>query len=115
MNDPKYKACKGDKFWHREGRYFIEASEPVMVLRGKDVASLAAIMAYVEILMGMEGHPTVDSHIESSTERLFTFYNYQKNNADKAGVGCSQKHHSGSEKIIIRAGELLKELGFITK
>ncbi len=75
MNDPKYKCCKGDKFWHREGHYFIEALEPVMVLRGKDVTSLIAIMAYVDILLGMEGHPTVDSHLESSTERLFTFYN----------------------------------------
>lgn len=106
-HDPKYRFGKDDSIWHRESEYYVDPDEPVMLLRGKDVTALHACIMYVEILMSMPPNETVDSHLTSSLERLKTFYVYQTTSG-VAGVGCSQKHHGGSEKIIERAAELLK-------
>lgn len=113
MNDPKYQFCAGDKLLHREGGYFIPAAEPVMVLRGKDVTVLAAVIAYIEALEEMNPHPTVDDHLAGSMERLHTIYNYQIENSSIVGVGCSQVHHSGSELILQKAYSKLVELGYV--
>jgi hypothetical protein len=109
MNDPKYYPCCG-RLMHTEGEYFIPEDEPIMMLRGKDVTSLAAIVAYVKELMRMEDTETVRSHLESSVERLKTIYKYQIENSDKAGVGCSQIWHSTSDEILKRAGDLINEI-----
>ena len=110
MNDPKYRFGDTDRLFHRTGLYEIEADEPVMVLRGKDVTALHACMMYVEILLGMPENEVVNSHLDSSIERLAASYIYQTTNTKKTGVGCSQKHHGGSERIIERARAMLIEL-----
>ena len=112
MNDPKYKFGETDRLWHRDGRYFIDECEPVMVLRGKDVTSLAAICAYVQSLLDMSENEVVNSHLDSSMERLKSFWVYQTTSG-VSGVGCSQKHHSGSEQYIEKAEKLLRELKYI--
>ena len=112
MNDPKYKFGDTDKLYHRHGEYFIDKNEPVMVLRGKDVTSLAAICAYVQTLLDMKENEVVNSHLDSSIERLRVFWEYQTTSG-VSGVGCSQKHHSGSEKHIADAETLLRELRIV--
>jgi hypothetical protein len=54
----------------------------------------------------------VNSHLDSSLERLRVFYEYQTTSG-VAGVGCSQKHHSGSEQYIEKAEKLLREMRVI--
>jgi hypothetical protein len=112
MNDPKYKFGDTDRLYHRGGEYFISEDEPVMVLRGKDVTCLAAVCAYVQALLDMSENEVVNSHLDSSMERLKTFWEYQTTSG-VAGVGCSQKHHSGSEQYIEKAEKLLRELKYI--
>lgn len=112
MNDPKYQFGDTDRLFHRSGEYFILENEPVMVLRGKDVTSLAAVCAYVQALLDMSENEVVNSHLDSSMERLKSFYEYQTTSG-VAGVGCSQKHHSGSEQYIKKAETLLRELRFL--
>ena len=112
MNDPKYKFGDTDKLYHRTSEYFISDDEPVMVLRGKDVTSLAAICEYVQALLDMSENEVVNSHLDSSMERLKSFWEYQTTSG-VSGVGCSQKHHSGSEQYIAKAEKLLKELKYI--
>jgi hypothetical protein len=112
MNDPKYKFGADDQLFHRIGEYFIDKNEPVMVLRGKDVTSLAAICGYVNALLDMSENEIVNSHLDSSLERLKTFYEYQTTSG-VAGVGCSQKHHSNSEQYIKKTELLLTELRLI--
>ena len=112
MNDPKYKFGDSDRLYHRGGEYFIDQNEPVMVLRGKDVTCLAAICAYVQALLDMSENEVVNSHLDSSLERLRVFWEYQTTSG-VAGVGCSQKHHSGSEKYIAETEILLRELRVI--
>jgi len=112
MNDPKYKFGENDRLYHRFGEYFIDKDEPVMVLRGKDVTSLAALIGYVKALLEMSENEVVNSHLDSSLERLVSFYKYQTTSG-VAGVGCSQKHHSGSEQYIEKARSLLIETNMI--
>jgi hypothetical protein len=80
-----------------------------MVLRGKDVTCLAAICAYVQALLDMNENEVVNSHLDSSLERLRVFWEYQTTSG-VAGVGCSQKHHSGSEQYLAKAEQMLREL-----
>lgn len=108
VNDPKYKFGSDDSIYHRYGEYFIEPDEPVMLLRGKDVTSLAAILGYINALESMYPNDIVDSHLDSSLERLHAFWLYQISSG-KSGVGCSQKHHSGSELYICEAETKLRE------
>jgi len=54
----------------------------------------------------------VNSHLDSSLERLRVFYEYQTTSG-VAGVGCSQKHHSGSEQYIEKAEKLLRDMRVI--
>jgi hypothetical protein len=110
-NDPKYNFTQ-EGLIHAQDGYLVSPSEPVMVLRGKDVTSLAAITAYVRVLLEMEENTVVDSHLNSSLERLRTFYLYQQAGVG-VGVGCSQLYHSGSAQIQAEALELLRELRLV--
>jgi len=110
VNDPKYKFGDSDRLYHRDGNYFIDNNEPVMVLRSKDITSLAAIVSYIETLLGMPCNPAVDDHIKSATERLHAFYMYQKNNTHLQSVGCNRSSHRGGSYILTAARELLSEL-----
>ena len=112
MNDPKYQFGDTDKLHHRGGGYIISDDEPGMVLRGKDVTSLAATIAYVQALLDMSENEVVNSHLDSSLERLHTFWKYQTTSG-VSGVGCSQKHHSGSEQYIKKAEDLLRYMKLV--
>lgn len=111
-HDPKYEFGAADVLWRcgdNNDGYIVPLGEPVMVLRGKDVTSLVAICAYIEALDWMDMHPVVKSQLESSFERLRTFYKYQIDK-DKQGVIDSQKHHSGFEKILERAKNIIENI-----
>lgn len=113
VHDPKYQFGAEDRIYHRGGEYYVPESEPVMLLRGKDVTALHACLCYVNVLLEMDSSDVVESHLTSSLERLLAFYRYQTENPHVSGVGCSQKHHSGSEKIIEEARLKLVELRMI--
>jgi hypothetical protein len=80
MNDPKYDVVDG-RLWHREGRYFVPAEEPVMLLRGKDPVALAMIRTYLE--SGVD-----ESHRASATERMEAFATYQAKYPERTKIGC---------------------------
>ena len=109
MSDPKYYVGGGGKICHEDG-YELPEEEPIMIFRGKDIGSLDAICEYVEMLTEQPQNKTVVSHLESSTERLRAFYNYQVNNPHLQSVGCSQRAHEGVSRFLTRAAGLLLEL-----
>lgn len=87
-HDPKYGFVDG-KIWNKTGGYFLPPDEPVIVFRGKDQATLAAIMGYIECLEKQEQTPHVLEHIRTSTERLNTIMDFQIANPERAGIGCT--------------------------
>ena len=95
MNDPKYNVM----LCHADG-YIISPDEPVMLLRGKDVGALVAIVAYVEMLEGEHPNAVINSHLDSSLERLEAFYTYQKENPDLQTIGCSRRNHGLAQHYI---------------
>jgi hypothetical protein len=105
MGDPKYPVKNG-KINHIDG-YELPEDEPIMVFRGKDIGSLAAICEYLEMLEEQPQNSTIVSHRESSIERLESFYIYQKNNPDLQSVGCSRRAHSGGSAFLLRAQRVL--------
>ena len=109
MSDPKYKpTSKG--IMHEDG-YMLPDDEPLMILRGKDIGALNNIVDYIEMLQEQVPQtPTIISHLESSTERLLAFYEYQKNNPDLQSVGCSRRSHVDSLFFMKRAEDKILEL-----
>jgi hypothetical protein len=110
MSDPKYYVGQTGKIHHEDG-YELPDEEPIMIFRGKDIGSLDAICEYIEMLLDQPQNKTIVSHLESSTERLSAFYNYQISNPDLQSVGCSQKAHEGVSRFLTRAKDLLIHLG----
>lgn len=86
-HDPKY-AWQDGRVLHREGGYLLPADEPVMLLRGKDVAVPHMIRAYIALLEAQPQTQIVKDHIASATERLTTIEHWQVEHADRAGLGC---------------------------
>lgn len=86
--DPKYDFVDG-RIWNRSGGYFLPDDEPVMVLRGKDQACLAAIFGYIECMEKQEQTPHVLEHIRTSRERLQAFLDFQTSNPERSGIGCT--------------------------
>lgn len=87
-HDPKYGFVDG-KIWNKNGGYFLPGDEPVIVFRGKDQATLSAIMGYIECLEKQDQTPHVQEHIRTATERLNTIMDFQLSNPDRAGIGCT--------------------------
>ena len=86
-NDPKYSFVNG-RIWSVNGSYWIPEDEPVMVLRGKDQAVIAAIFGYLECLQKQEPKAHVMEHIRTSTERLKEITRFQVSRPDFVGIGC---------------------------
>jgi hypothetical protein len=109
MSDPKYTPTD-EGIYHEDG-YLLPVDEPLMILRGKDIGALNAIVDYVEMLQDqVPQSPTVVSHIKSSIERLISFYNYQVNNPELQSVGCSIRSHVDSIYFLKRAKSKIDEL-----
>lgn len=94
MNDPKYQPLQG-KLFHSTGYYFVPEHEPCMIFRGKDIGAIEAICSYIEMLVDQPQNKNIVSHLESSIERLYAFYRYQKDNPDLQSIGCSRRSHEG--------------------
>lgn len=107
MSDPKYRCIDGD-LYHIDG-YVIPEDEPLMVLRGKDIGAIEAIVAYIEMLDDQPQNAVINSHLISSMERLKAFYEYQLNNPELQSVGCSRRAHSGSHSILLRAKSTIED------
>ncbi len=113
MSDPKYTP-KANGIMHEDG-YMLPDDEPLMILRGKDIGALNNIVDYIEMLQEQVPQtPTIVSHLESSSERLLAFYNYQVENPELQSVGCSRRSHVDSLFFIGRAAKKLTELGLVT-
>ncbi len=113
MSDPKYTP-KANGIMHEDG-YMLPDDEPLMILRGKDIGALNNIVDYIEMLQEQVPQtPTIVSHLESSSERLLAFYNYQVENPELQSVGCSRRSHVDSLFFIGRAAKKLTELGLLT-
>ncbi len=110
MADPKYTP-KANGIMHEDG-YMLPNDEPLMILRGKDIGALDSIVSYIEMLQDQALTPTIKSHLESSSERLLAFYEYQVKNPDLQSVGCSRRSHTDSLFFLRRARNKLIELGF---
>ena len=87
-HDPKYGFVDG-KIWNKNGNYFLPNDEPVIVFRGKDQATLAAILGYIECLEKQDQTPHVLEHIRTATERLNTIMDFQITNPERDGIGCT--------------------------
>ena len=112
QNDPKYLPTDAG-LMHEDG-YIVPLDEPCMILRGKDVGALLAIVEYIEMLEDQpQAMPTIISHSQSASERLLAFYNYQIDNPHLQSVGCSQRSHVDTIYIIERARHKLRGLGMI--
>lgn len=109
MSDPKY-FIKNGALYH-EDNYELPDDEPLMIFRGKDVGSIIAILAYIEMLEGETYNSVIESHYLSSIERLDAFYNYQINNPELQSVGCSNANHGDAEHYLELAKCKLKQLG----
>jgi len=105
MTDPKYKATDGGLV-HIDG-YLLPEDEPLMILRGKDIGALDAICEYIEMLEDQPCNSTISSHLNSSLERLRSFYTYQINNPELQSIGCSRRSHEGYARFLLRAKEIL--------
>lgn len=113
MSDPKY-ISKNNGIYHIDG-YRVPDSEPLMVMRGKDIGALSAILDYISMLEDQPKNPTIDSHLKSSLERLHAFYLYQINNPDLQSVGCSRKSHTNTHLFILMSEEKLKKYKLIKR
>jgi hypothetical protein len=106
MNDPKYKYIDG-KIWHIGNKYFVPDDEPVMTLRGKDIGAIIAICEYIDMLRFQPQNKTIVDHLNSSYERLQSFYDYQMSNPDLQSIGCTRKSHTGYKSFLIMAEKVL--------
>ena len=110
MADPKYTP-KANGIMHEDG-YMIPNDEPLMIMRGKDIGALNAIVDYIEMLQDQRPAPTIASHLISSSERLKAFYDYQVANPELQSVGCSRRSHTDALFFLKRAKAKLLELGY---
>ena len=111
MNDPKYDL---GKIRHIEHDYIVDPNEPCMLLRGKDVGALQAIISYIQMLeteLAYNPNYVINSHLDSSIERLNAFYKYQYENPSLQSVGCSNSNHGLSGLYMKKAYALLCKWG----
>ena len=87
VNDPKY-IFQDNRIFSANGGYWIPADEPVIVFRGKDQASISAIIGYIECLSKQNQTEHVKEHIKTSRERLNAFLDFQTTHHDMIGIGC---------------------------
>ena len=109
MNDPKYTPT--DKGLLHEDGYLVPLDEPVMTLRAKDIGALKAIVAYIEMLESNPFTEVIESHLQSSLERLQKFYEYQIENPELQSVGCSRAAHPDGVWYLHEAREKLQQHG----
>lgn len=84
-NDPKYEFVDGRIY---NGEYYIPIDEPVIVFRGKDQATLAAIVGYIDCLEKQEQTPHVVEHITMAKNRLKVIMDFQTSRPEFVGIGC---------------------------
>lgn len=85
--DPKYVFPGG--VVHATGGYTIPDDEPLMVFRGKDVFTLAAIAGYLGALHEVEQTDTVREHVATAMERFQTIREWQQAHPERTGACCT--------------------------
>lgn len=96
--DPKYDFPGG--VYHRLGNYLLPDDEPVILFRGKDEGTLAAIKGYLDFLQAQTPSEIRDSHIETASERLVAIGVWQVEHPQRTGMGC---HLRGCNRIHVGA------------
>ena len=91
----KYQFKDGG-IYHEDG-YRIPDDEPVLLFRSKDLGSLSAISAYLDMLCEQYPSETIKSHLYSMIQLAEAFNEYQTRN-DVESVGCSIKAHKATIK-----------------
>lgn len=84
LHDPKYSFTQG-KVLHREKNYLLPVDEPYYVLRGNDPFAPTMAHFYNETLKGEDPSDIVLGHIETSSERVEAFKNYQMEHPTMVG------------------------------
>jgi hypothetical protein len=95
MHDPKYKFGSEDAVFHRSGKYFLPDDEPLVLFRGKDVGTLIALEAYQRFMQHVSVNADTEharevarAHADSISERLDAIATFQRENPERAGLGC---------------------------
>ena len=91
----KYQFRDGG-IYHEDG-YRVPDNEPVLLFRGKDLGSLAAITAYLDMLCEQHPSEAIKSHLLSMLRLSEAFNEYQHRN-DVRSVGCSLEAHKATIK-----------------
>lgn len=86
----------GESMYHPDG-YKVPDEEPILIFRAKDLGVLAAIAAYLDMLLEQEPSGTIKSHLISMIEVSEAIMEYQENTSVKS-VTCSQKAHASTIK-----------------
>ncbi|AEX21988.1 hypothetical protein [Vibrio sp. EJY3] len=88
----------GSSMYHPDG-YKVPDDEPILIFRAKDLGVLAAIAAYLDMLIEQEPSGTIRSHLESMIQVTEAILSYQQLTSVKS-VTCSQKaHHSTIKQL----------------
>ena len=87
---------KDGGIYHEDG-YRVPDDEPVLVFRSKDLGSLAAITAYLDMLCEQRPSEAIKNHLESMVRLSHAFNEYQHRH-DVKSVGCSLEAHKATIK-----------------
>lgn len=84
--------------FHPSG-YMIPDEEPILIFRAKDLGTLSAISAYLNMLCEQTPSQTIKDHLISMLEVTSAILNYQKNKEIKS-VTCSIRAHESTIKYL---------------
>ena len=91
MHDPKFRFGDDDSIYHRDDAVAVPADEPVILLRGKDQVTVAALEEYIRVMRLFPDSANACAHADSAQERLDTIRAWQEANPSRVGMGCGMR------------------------